>query len=353
MSNLFDYIKWRGDLSFSQSSFCAADALALSMFTFIDFDYLGGGKRSSFAAVSDGYCRDEDYDSVDFGLIIPTEQINKLFCECALSRRFGGIIATDAVERTDEREGVQFAANTFHLGRGRMAIVFRGTDDSLVGWREDCCLAYRDEIPAQRMATEYLENIADKYPEKKIYTMGHSKGGNLTLYSALTCSDEVAERILCAYCFDGPGLSEKMMMGERYEKMKDRLEIILPQASYIGIMFERGERYSVIKSTGKGLYQHDPFTWQIEGKDFEHLEELSALGKLHELRFRSRLEELSIEDRQIVAEAIFDAIAASGIKTLSELREKGGAKILAMIRSYVKNDKHKRELVRKLLFNKS
>lgn len=352
MSNIFDYVKWRGDLSFSQSSFCATDALILAMFAFIDFDYLGGGKGISFAAASDGYCPDEDYQSVDFGLIIPTEEINKLFCESALTRRFGGIIATDMVERTDEGEGVQFSATTFHLGRSRMAVVFRGTDDSLVGWREDCCLAYQDEIPAQRMAVEYLENVADKYPEKKIYIMGHSKGGNLTLYSALKCAEAVSDRILNAFCFDGPGLSEKMMSGERYEKMKERLEILLPQASFIGIMFERGDRYGVIKSTGRGLYQHDPFTWQVTGRDFEYLEELSSVGKLHELRFRARLEELSLEDRRIVAEAIFDAIAASGIKTLSELRERGGAKILAMIRSYVKNDKRKRELVRKLLFSK-
>jgi hypothetical protein len=202
------------------------------------------------------------------------------------------------------------------------------------------------------MAIEYLEKIAAKYPDKKIFTMGHSKGGNLTFYSALKCSDEVSERILCAYCFDGPGLSEELVTGARYNKMKDRLEVLLPQASYIGIMFDRGESYGVIKSTGKGLFQHDPFTWVVIGRDFERLEELSGIGKIHEVQFRTRLDELTVEDRQIVADAIFDAIASSGIKTLSELRQKGGAKIIAMIRNYTKNDKKKRELVRKLLFNK-
>ncbi len=352
MSNVFDYVKWRGDLSFSQSKFCAADALILAMFTFIDFNKLGGGEDISFDAASDGYCPDESYDSVDFGLIIPTEQINRLFCESALTKRFGGIIATDMVERTDEAEGVQFAATTFHLGSDKMAIAFRGTDDSLVGWREDCCLAYLEQIPAQKMATEYLEKMAEKYPEKRIYVMGHSKGGNLTLYSTLKCSDSVARRILRAYCFDGPGVSLKMVESERFAKMKNRFDIILPQASYIGIMFERGEDYSVVQSDGKGLFQHDPFTWKVMGNDLVRLPELSALGRLHEARFRSRLSELSVEDRKIVADAIFEAIAASGIKTLSELREKGVAKVAAMVRTYVKNDKQKRELVRALLFSR-
>ena len=344
MANMFDYIKWRGDLSFYQSRFCAVDGLVLSALTFLNFDALGGGEAMCIKSVTDDYCPSGAYDDTDFGLIVPTIKINKLFCRCGSTKRF--------VEKIDAEEGIQFAAMTFHISRDRMAIAFRGTDDSLIGWREDCCLSYLDEIPAQGMAVRYLSRMANKYQGKKIIVLGHSKGGNLALYSALKCPEEIAERIIRAYSFDGPGLSREMMSNARYHAMKSRLEIILPQSAYVGVMFERGERFSVIKSTGRGLFQHDPFTWEVDGADFVPMEELSTVGKLHEARFRARMEEMTAEDRRAVVEMVFDSISASGIKTLSELRERGLAKVLSAIKTYGKYDKEKRELVRTLLFKR-
>ena len=352
MADVFDYIKWRGDLSFYQSRFCAVDGLVLSELTFINFDALGGGEDVCIKSAADGYCPSGSYDDTDFGLIVPTVKINKLFCKCGDTKRFGNIMVSDFIEKTDAEEGIQFAAMTFHISRDRMVVAFRGTDDSLIGWREDCCLSYLDEIPAQGMAVRYLSRVANKYPGKKIVVVGHSKGGNLSMYSALKCPEEVAERIIRAYSFDGPGLSKKMMSGERYHAMKSRLEIILPQSAYVGVMFERGERFSVIKSTGRGLFQHDPFTWEIEGAALVPMDELSTVGKLHEARFRARMEELNAEDRRAVVEMIFDSISASGIKTLSELRERGFAKVLSVIKTYGSYDKQKRELVRTLLFKR-
>ena len=197
-----------------------------------------------------------------------------------------------------------------------------------------------------------MSSIKKKYPEKRILVMGHSKGGNLTLYSALKCSEETSQRIIRAYCYDGPGLSLEIMTGKRYELMKNRLEVILPQSSYVGVMFERGEWYSVIKSTGRGLFQHDPFTWEIDGPNFVPLSDLSAVGKIHEARFRARLDELNSEDRREVVEMVFDSISTSGIKTLSELREKGFGKIVSAMKTYGSYDKKKRELVKNLLFRR-
>lgn len=352
MPDMFDYLKWRGDLSFYQSRFNAVDGVILSTLTFIDFDALCGDEDIDIKTASDGYCSDEDYDSIELGLIIPAAKINKLFCECGHTKRFGDIVVSDFVQHTDERTCVQFAAMTFHIGKDRIAVAFRGTDDSLVGWREDCCLAYLDEIPAQKLAVEYLDRIAEKYPEKRIFVLGHSKGGNLTLYSALKCSEKTSRRIIRAYCYDGPGLSPQMVTGKRYELMKNRLEVILPQSSYVGVMFERGEWYSVVKSTGRGLLQHDPFTWEIDGPAFVALSDLSAVGKIHEARFKERLGELTSEDRREVVEMVFDSISASGIKTLSELREKGFGKIISAVKTYGSYDKKKRELLRTLLFKK-
>ena len=352
MSDMFDYLRWRGDLSFYQSRFCAVDGLILSALTFINFSVFGGGEDICIKLATEDYCPGGSYDDTDFGLIVPTVKINKLFCKCGATRRFGNIMVSDFVEKTDAEEGIQFAAMTFHIGRDRMVVAFRGTDDSLIGWREDCCLAYLEEIPAQGMAVRYLSHAANKYPHKKIIVAGHSKGGNLSLYSALKCPEEIAERIIRAYSFDGPGLSRKMMSSERYHAMKSRLEIILPQSAYVGVMFERGERFSIIKSTGRSLFQHDPFTWEVDGAGFVPMDELSTVGKLHEARFRARMEEMTADDRRAVVETVFDSISASGIKTLSELRERGFAKVVSVIKTYGSYDKEKRELVRALLFKR-
>lgn len=352
LADVFDYVKWRGDLSFSQSGFGAVDGAILSVLTFIDFDALGGGEDISIGEASAEYCPGEEYDSVDFGLIIHAYKINKLFCECGRSKRFSKIVATDYVEHTDEKECVQFAAVCFHLGKDRMVVAFRGTDDSVVGWKEDCCLSYMEEIPAQRMAIEYLERIAEKYPEKRFYVVGHSKGGNMGFYSCLKCSAAVSRRIIHAYSYDGPGLSSALISCDRYRLMKNRLELYLPDSSFIGTMFRRVEHFAVVKSPVAGLFQHDPFNWEVSGAEFVTQAELSPTGKMNAERFRERMEQINPKDRCEVVEAVFGAIASSGIKTLSELREGGFGKALAMLRKYGSYDKEKRELVRSLLFRR-
>lgn len=352
MATMFDYLMWRGDLTFTQSQFGMVDAAILSSITFIDYGTIGSGNDIKLSEAIKDYCADGNYGSVEFGLIVPAVNTNRLFCKTGRTKRFGGIVVSDFVEYTNEDECVQFAAMTYHLTNEHMAIAFRGTDDSIIGWREDCCLAYLDEIPAQRMALEYLERVAAKYPEKKIYVLGHSKGGNLTLFSCLRCSDSIASRIARAYCFDGPGLAEEEFKGARYAALRNRLEIILPQAATVGIMFSRGDRYTVVHSDGRGLMQHDMFTWELIGPRFKVLPELSSVGKIHETRFRARMSEMTLEEKKDAVETIFNSIAESGVKTLSELKSESVTKIMSIFKTYGANDKQKRELVKTLLFKK-
>ena len=352
MASLFDYLVWRGDLTFSQVPFGTVDATILSVITFIDFEALGGGEDISLSEAIKDYCADGNYDSVEFGLVVSAYKTNRLFCKTGRTKRFCGTVVSDFIDYKNEEECIQFAAMTFHISDTHMAIAFRGTDDSLIGWQEDCCLAYLEEIPAQKMALEYLERVAAKYPEKKIYVLGHSKGGNLTLHSCFKCSDAVLGRIVKAYCLDGPGLSEESFKSERYEALKKRLEIVLPQSSTVGVMFSRGDKYTVVYSEGRGLLQHDTFTWELNGPRFKTLPELSSVGKIHETRFKARMDEMTLEEKKDAVETVFNSIAESGVKTLSELKEKGFPKIMEIMKTYGANDKQKRDLVKVLLFKK-
>ena len=345
MTNMLDYIKWRGDLSFSEKSPNEIDSVIFSMLVCIDLGALCVGDELMIAEAGKKYCPDGNYDSIDLGLIMPSKIINKMFCDCAETKRFGKVRITDYDARTSEAECYQFAAATFHLPGKQMIVTFRGTDDSIAGWREDCRLSFLDEIPAQRFAVEYLEMIAEKYPDEKIYLAGHSKGGNLAVYSAVNCREEIKERIARAFCHDGPGLSYSMVKSDKYRAMQRKLSIFVPQSSYIGIMFEKGEKYTVINSTGKGLLQHDPFTWVLDGPKYQRLPELSEKGKKNEEQFRARMRKMTSKEKEEVVETLFSIVDKTGAKTLTDFTEGSGKKLVALVKGYNGLDREKRELI--------
>lgn len=345
MANVLDYVMWRGDLSFSDSKFCEVDGSILSMLSYIDFGALCDKETATVKQAAQNRRPEQKGKREKLGLIIPSENISELFKLCADSRRFGGVTVTDYESLTDEEQTCQFAAVTFHLPAGRMAIAFRGTDDTIVGWREDFGLAYLEKIPSQTLAVDYLERIAAKYPNKRIYTCGHSKGGNLSIYSVVNCSAEVASRVLRAFCYDGPGLDDVSFASPRYKAMKRKLEIIIPQSSFIGIMFNIGDKYTVINGTRKGAFQHDSFYWSVCGCKFEHLESLSDRGKRNEEQFRATMSRMSVDERRELAETLFSVVETTGAKTLTDLTRGGVRHLGVIVKNYNGLDKQKREII--------
>lgn len=345
MSNIFEYIKWRGDLSFSAVRPCAVDAVLFAMLSYIDYSdaaYADGVTLKSFA---EKYFSAGDKEIQNLGVVIPSKQINRTLSAAAKTRRFGNVVITDIDSRISVDECYQFSAMTFRLNNTAIMVTFRGTDDSIVGWREDCCLAYLDEIPAQRMAVEYLESVAARYPREKIYVTGHSKGGNLAAYAAVKCSDGVRARIAHVYSGDGPGLNAATVSSERFKELQKRITFLIPQASHIGTMFERGEQITVVKSDAIGLLQHDPYSWELDGPQFTAQMELSARGKKNEERFRSKLAKMSDEEKREFVDTLFSIIESTGAKRLSDFTDGGIKKVAALIKSYNGLDKQKKELM--------
>ncbi len=348
MINQLEYLKWRGDLSFSKDKFNEVDGSILAMLSYIDYDSISKEPIRLCDAVA-GYCPDQKYDSVRLGLIIPSKKVNRTFCTAGESKRFGDCIITDFEWRTSEEECCQFAAVTYHLPSGRAVICYRGTDDSLVGWREDCCLSYLDEIPAQRLAIEYFERMAEKYPKEKFYFVGHSKGGNLAVYTAVKCRPELRERIVRAYCYDGPGLSRSLARSKDFSAVSRKLSIIVPQSSFIGTMFDMKGKYTVVNGTVQGPYQHDCFTWAIEGSSFVRMPELSARGKKNAEQFRRSMQRMTAEEKREFADTLFAAIESTGAKSLTDLSNGTPKKIVGLIRNYRGFDKEKRAMMLELV----
>ncbi len=347
MPNVIDYLKWRGDLTFSASPFCEVDNIILSMLSFIDYS----------SAVSDSVygmpvrldkCFDENrlkYPTGEkFGSIIP-DLTNDLFIAAAKSTRFREVYVTTYRSLIDEEQCLQFGAVTFILPDNSVFAAFRGTDDTLVGWREDFNLSFTHPVRAQALAAEYLNEVASVY-RGPIRTGGHSKGGNLALYSAAFASPEVRERLVTAYSNDGPGFVEEVVNTPEFREADKKAVTIVPQSSVVGMLLHRSSRLEVIESdTRNGVLQHDPFSWQIMGREFVHLPSLSQSGKKHDEVLHEWLGKLSAEKRREFTDIVFGVLGSTGAKTLSDLSQDQLPKLLTAAKTFGSLGKDEREIV--------
>jgi hypothetical protein len=195
------------------------------------------------------------------------------------------------------------------------------------------------------MALEYVEEMAEKYPDERIYVCGHSKGGNLSAYATVNCRSETRRRILKAYSYDGPGFDKRAVKSAQFRRAKKKLDFIVPQSSFIGTMFEVGGEYTVINSVRRGAYQHDIFSWEVQGPSFCHLDSLSERGLKNCNQFRASMERMTAEEKKDFAETFFSIVASTGADTLTDFTSGGLRKLATAVHNYNGLDKHKKEIM--------
>lgn len=348
MANIMDYLDWRGDLPLTVSPFNEVDGLILAELSFINFEgivpppELGRGVPLRDAAGT--YFARHNGQEIDMGVLVPG-RIPDLMCRMAHSVRFGGMLLNGYCELMDDAREQQFAALTVELGDGSIYLSYRGTDDTIVGWKEDLNMGYLEVIPSQTRALEYLGRMTRQYPDAKLRIGGHSKGGNLAVYSAAKSSGEIQERIVAVHNNDGPGFAWDISETPGHKRIASRIHTILPQTSVVGMLMEHEKRYQVVHSTYDGLYQHDGFSWQVLGTQFVHLDDFSREGKLVDETLSSWADSLNTQQREALADALYSVFTASGAKTLSELTEEKLKSAAAMLKTYKNLDRETRRMV--------
>ena len=332
MANVFDYIKWRGDLTFEQSPLNEIDALIFCELSYIFFDgIVPEDPNEGYVALAEAaeifFERNAGQEEISLGEIVPKEIVT-LFRMAAASKRFSKIPLSHFVNIIDDETVEQFSAISFYPDDETVLVAYRGTDDTITGWREDFRMAFLTPVPAQKRAEEYLLKASED--AKNIYVAGHSKGGNLALWAAMNASDDIAERIEKVYNFDGPGFLDDVWESELYERVAGKISTVIPTGSVVGLLLKYDKNYRVTKSSAKGyLHQHDALTWEIEGTEFVCDEDVAPeVKRAHEV-VGKWIYSMEPDERRAFVEGFFDILCSTSAKTVTDLAANRSAVIKA------------------------
>jgi len=312
MANLMDYYAWRGDLGFEESPWNPVDALSMANLCYLNFRGLDVQRGWTVAEARSMNLMQETP-------VANFEGRKNQFLAMADTRRFGGIRMHHFIALTDEDRELQFSATCYDLPDGTLCIGFRGTDGTLVGWREDLNMSWKTSVPAQEAAVFYLERAAE-LDSRPIRLTGHSKGGNLAAYAAACCSPQVQDRLVDVWSFDGPGLDPTVFSGEGYARVVDRIHSFVPQTCIVGMMMEYHRKYTVVKSDASGINQHDPLTWQVLGPAFETLEKIDENAEMVSETLHGLLEQTRREERGKMVDTLFNLLENSKAVNLTEMK---------------------------------
>ena len=321
MAGVFDYLDWRGDITFSEVGPCEIDSLILSMICYIDFNGIvpapSEGRSVQFLWAARQYLKEHKGEPAYLGAILPPTVLT-LLARAAKTQRFANIRLTGYVNNVDPETQTQFSALTYLLGDGNVFVAYRGTDDTLVGWKENFNMSFMDAVPAQLEAVKYLEGVASAY-EGNIWSGGHSKGGNLAVFASVKAAPTVKERISTIFNNDGPGFSTSFIESTDYQNVKGKIRTLIPESSVVGLLLEHEETYEVIKSTQTGLLQHDPFSWELLGGKFIYLDSISEESRQIDKTLKAWLGEMDMTQRAEFFDAVYETLSATNATTLTDI----------------------------------
>ncbi len=362
-TNIITYLQTYGQETFSERAFSEVDALILCQFSYLKFDGIiprmpgwpagNGGQDENQAFRAENAGRTLDMVTILDIWRNPNrermfydtrfEEENRALAEqMLLSKRFQNARFGLFLDFIDDKEQVQFSALTCLLEDGSVKIIYRGTDESLVGWREDMDMAFTYPIPGQEYSSRYLE-LAAGCLKGPLDILGHSKGGNLAVYAAMNASQSVQDRINTIYNMDGPGFKKGVCSLELFAKIEPKIVKIIPRSSLVGMILENYGGYRVVDSSAVGLLQHFACSWAVEGREFAYLEKVDEGQRILNDAVREWLDRLTEEEQRAFVDTLFEILEESGAADLIEFSQDYRHCITRMLSALQKQDAAKRK----------
>lgn len=349
MANFMDYLDWRGDLTFEQSPINEVDNLILAYLSYVKLDDVAPGFGEgplSIREMSEQFFEiytQEELDA-DKSFIRLAPYLMKKMAESA---RFEDAQIQNYINVVNKESNIQFCAMEIVLNEEYSYIAYRGTDDSIVGWKEDFYLS-NGVVAAEQEAVNYLNKVA-ALSERKLLVGGHSKGGNLAIYAAVGSKDEYQDRIVTVYNNDGPGFTKEFLESEKLVRVRPKIRRYIPESSIIGMLLEHTVDPYIIKSSQKAILQHDGFSWEVLGTKFPRCKELSQTGKTFDETIRSWINGMDAESRKKFIDDLFSVMEATGADSITEIQNGGLKSVTTMIAKAETLDPQSKKIAEELI----
>ena len=336
MADVFDYLTWRGDLPLERDGFNEVDGMILSRFSYIPFEHLARPLPSQFqplqdvadAALNDAGLRARELWKMKDEALLSAMVHSDRFVNMEIG--YGGSLLDGALQ-------TQFSALTVRLGDGRYAIAFRGTDNTVVGWKEDLNMSFLCPVPAQEMAVEYVRRVSEKF-DGRLILCGHSKGGNLAIYAGAFCGEDIQRRIDTVYNYDGPGFFDNILETEGFGRIFPKIHTFVPQFSVVGMLLGHPEDHAVVHSTESGLMQHDVYSWQVLGNRFRRLETVTDGSRFVDGTIKDWTQDMTPAQFEMFVDTIYRVLTDTKMKTMHEMRENWFDTTKSVLRSVMDMD---------------
>ncbi len=322
MGNIIDYVREYGDKSMKEHPFNEEDALVLSQFIYLKWEHIVPRLSDNAKNMSIKRMNEVMKASQLEGEVFMDDRYeadNRALNDAMLaSKRFGKISCNYLYDETDKETETQFFAFTVFFPDSMPVIVFRGTDETLLGWKEDFNMAYRAPVPGQTHSATYIRQVALRLPGE-FMTAGHSKGGNLAVYSVLTAPKDIKDRAVCMYNFDGPGFNREIMEENDYASIAGKIFKVVPESSIVGVILERDDNYKTVASTARGGFQHNPYTWLVYEGRFDYLDNVSTASRVFRDSITTWMDQTDPDKREVIFGTVYDILEASNAETTIEL----------------------------------
>ena len=348
MANIEDYLDWRGDISFDVDPFNEIDNIILCELCYTDFAGIVDGpeNRDKLTSIFDACEKffashtDEEIMSQEASTKVAPFLMRRLI----KSKRFENLKLGAYINEIDAESQSQFSAITFYPGDDSVFCAFRGTDNTIVGWREDFNMSFLEHTDGQHKAAEYLSwNFANC--DKLLRVGGHSKGGNFAIYGSAFCDKKVKDKISIIYANDAPGFSEEVLAMEEWDDVLPKIRRVIPAESIVGLLFKHDASDRIIKSSNTGLMQHDIMSWEVLCNHLVECENMSERSLMISSTLKDWIKQLDYDTREEFFDIVFDSLVATGADTLQEFNSNKKKNMKELRRMYSDLDKDTKKMI--------